>query len=48
MFAKYMAFVDEHRIEPVIDKTFKGLENAKAAFELMGSGGHFGKIVIER
>lgn len=34
-----------HDLKPVIDRAFP-LEEAKAAFELMASGGHFGKICI--
>lgn len=33
-------------IEPVVDKTFP-FDDARAAFDLMESGGHFGKIVVE-
>jgi NADPH:quinone reductase-like Zn-dependent oxidoreductase len=32
-------------LAPVVDRTFP-LEQAKAAFELMRAGGHFGKIVV--
>jgi len=34
-----------HRLHPVIDRTFP-LEEARAAFEHMAAGGHFGKICI--
>lgn len=34
-----------HRIRPVVDRVFP-LEEARAAFELMGLGGHFGKIAL--
>ncbi|MFA6242320.1 MAG: NAD(P)-dependent alcohol dehydrogenase [Candidatus Hydrogenedentales bacterium] len=34
-----------HGMKPVVDRVFP-IEDAKAAFELMGSSGHFGKIGI--
>lgn len=34
-----------HRLRPVIDRVFP-LEEARAAFEHLAAGGHFGKIVI--
>ena len=34
-----------HGLRPVVDRVFP-LEEARAAFELMGAGGHFGKICI--
>jgi NADPH:quinone reductase-like Zn-dependent oxidoreductase len=33
-------------IQPVIDRSF-ALEDLRAAFELQGTGGHFGKICVE-
>ena len=39
------AFV-ANQIRPVVDRTFP-IEDAKAAFEHLQSGGHFGKIVID-
>jgi NADPH:quinone reductase-like Zn-dependent oxidoreductase len=38
--------IDRHKIKPVIDKVFP-LEQAKAAFAMMASQSHFGKIAIE-
>jgi NADPH:quinone reductase-like Zn-dependent oxidoreductase len=35
-----------HRLQPVIDSTFP-LADARAAFEHMAAGRHFGKICIE-
>jgi NADPH:quinone reductase-like Zn-dependent oxidoreductase len=35
-----------HRLRPVIDRVFP-LESARAAFERMAAGGHFGKIVVK-
>jgi len=35
-----------HRIEPVVDKVYPFTE-ARAAFEAMRAGEHFGKIVLE-
>jgi NADPH:quinone reductase-like Zn-dependent oxidoreductase len=44
-FAAMIAFVAEHRIEPVIDRTFT-LEEAKAALAYLENGHSFGKIVV--
>jgi NADPH:quinone reductase-like Zn-dependent oxidoreductase len=38
-------FISEHRIKPVIDRTFD-FAQADAAFVYMENGNHFGKIVI--
>ncbi|HEV3456556.1 MAG TPA: zinc-binding dehydrogenase, partial [Thermoanaerobaculia bacterium] len=38
--------VSLHRLQPVIDRTFP-LAEARAAFEHMAAGRHFGKICIE-
>lgn len=40
-----VAAIAAHRVEPVIDRTF-GLHELNQAYELMGKGGHFGKIAI--
>ena len=45
-FADYLAFLAKHRLEPVVDRVFEGLEGTAEAFSLMARGGHFGKIVI--
>ena len=37
--------IEQHRIQPVVDKTFPWTE-AKAAFQAMQAGEHFGKIVL--
>jgi NADPH:quinone reductase-like Zn-dependent oxidoreductase len=37
--------IAHHRLRPVIDRVFP-LESARAAFEHMAAGGHFGKIVV--
>ncbi len=34
-----------HGLKPVVDRVFP-IEDSKTAFELMGSGGHFGKLCI--
>ncbi len=39
------AFIEKHKIKPVIDRTFD-FKDAKAAFDLMKSGDFVGKIVI--
>jgi NADPH:quinone reductase-like Zn-dependent oxidoreductase len=38
--------IDQHRIAPVVDKVFPWTE-AKAAFQAMQAGEHFGKIVLQ-
>jgi len=40
-----IAFIDQHRITPVVSDVFP-LDRAVEAFELMERGGQFGKIVI--
>lgn len=45
-FDSLLAFVVEHEIRPVIDRTF-GFTEARSAFEYLKSGAHFGKVVIE-
>lgn len=44
-FVRMNAFLEEHRIEPVIDRVFP-LEAAPNAFAYLASGQHFGKVVI--
>lgn len=46
-FAEYIDFVAKHRIQPVIDQVFEGLDQAKLAFSTMASGSHFGKLVVD-
>jgi NADPH:quinone reductase-like Zn-dependent oxidoreductase len=38
--------IELHQIRPVVDKVFPWIE-AKAAFEAMRGGEHFGKIVLK-
>lgn len=38
--------IEQHRIQPVVDKLFPWTE-AKAAFQAMQAGEHFGKIVLQ-
>mgnify|MGYP001565163380 CR=1 FL=1 len=45
-FKAAVAFVDQHKIRPVVSLTIDGLENAEDGFALMKAGGQFGKIVI--
>ncbi len=45
MFAALNAALNANRIEPVIDKVFP-LAEARAAFEHLQSGSHFGKVVL--
>ncbi len=46
MFERMNAFLTEHQIRPVIDRSFSFSE-APAAYKYLESGSHFGKIVIE-
>jgi NADPH:quinone reductase-like Zn-dependent oxidoreductase len=45
-FEAMNAFIERHRIRPVIDRLYP-LDEAAAAYERMDAGRHFGKIVIE-
>jgi NADPH:quinone reductase-like Zn-dependent oxidoreductase len=45
MFAALNAALEANQLQPVIDRTF-ALQDARAAFEYMRSGSHFGKIVL--
>ena len=45
MFEAFLRAVEATRLEPVIDRTFPFGE-ARAAYEYMASGSHFGKVVI--
>jgi NADPH:quinone reductase-like Zn-dependent oxidoreductase len=45
MFERMNRSLEQSRIKPVIDKTFK-VEQIKEALETMESGSHFGKIVL--
>jgi NADPH:quinone reductase-like Zn-dependent oxidoreductase len=45
MFEAMCRAIETHRIEPVVDQTYPFTE-AKAAFEAMRAGEHFGKIVL--
>jgi NADPH:quinone reductase-like Zn-dependent oxidoreductase len=44
-FEAMNAFLEEHRVRPLIDRVF-AFEEAAEAFEYMDSGDHMGKIVI--
>jgi len=44
-FEALNAFIEEHEIEPVVDRVFD-FEDAPAAFDFMENGSYFGKIVI--
>ncbi len=44
-FEALNAFLTEHKIRPIIDRTF-AFDEARAAFSHMRGAGHFGKIVI--
>ena len=45
MFEDMCLAIETHRIAPVVDKVFPFTE-ARAAFEAMAHGEHFGKIVL--
>ena len=45
MFSAMNTAISLHRLHPVIDRTFR-FDEAREAFKLMESGGHFGKICI--
>jgi len=45
-FERMNAFIDQHKIVPVIDKTFSFTE-VPSAFKHLESGQHFGKVCIE-
>jgi NADPH:quinone reductase-like Zn-dependent oxidoreductase len=45
MFEDFVRALDVSKIEPVIDKVFPFAE-ARAAYEHLHSGQHFGKVVI--
>lgn len=45
-FRKMIAFVEEHKVHPIIDKVFS-FENAVEAFDRMKAGFQFGKILVE-
>jgi NADPH:quinone reductase-like Zn-dependent oxidoreductase len=45
-FEALNAFVDKHKLKPVIDRVFD-FKDAQAAYDLMQSGNFFGKIVIK-
>jgi len=45
-FANMLSFVEQHRIEPVVDKVY-ALDEAADAAKRMNEGGQFGKIVLK-
>ncbi|ORY84706.1 hypothetical protein BCR35DRAFT_303044 [Leucosporidium creatinivorum] len=45
-FEKAVKFAAEHKIRPVVHTVLSSLEDAEEGFQLMKSGGQFGKIVI--
>lgn len=46
MFAQMNRAIAAHQMRPVVDRVF-AFEEARAALQLMASGGHFGKIAIK-
>jgi NADPH:quinone reductase-like Zn-dependent oxidoreductase len=45
-FAEMNAFVTQHQIHPIIDRTFS-FDEAPAAYDYLAEAGHIGKVVIE-
>ncbi len=45
-FEEMIVFINEHAIEPVIDRSFS-LDQLPDALRHMEAGKHFGKIVVE-
>ncbi|GAA5929716.1 quinone oxidoreductase family protein [Sporobolomyces koalae] len=45
-FFSAIAFIDQHRVIPVVDTVLPGLGEAEIGFELLKQGGQFGKVVI--
>jgi len=45
-FAEMNAFVTQHQIHPIIDRTFP-FEEASSAYDYLAGAGHVGKVVIE-
>jgi len=43
-FFAAVAFVDKHKIHPVVDSVLEGLEHAEDGFQLLKQGGQFGKV----
>lgn len=46
MFERFTRAIEAARIEPIIDRVF-AFEDARAAYEHLASGAHFGKVVIQ-
>jgi NADPH:quinone reductase-like Zn-dependent oxidoreductase len=46
MFEELLRALEHNKIEPVIDKTFE-FGDARAAYEHLASGAHFGKVVVK-
>ena len=44
-FEAMIAFIEQHRIRPVIDRVY-GLDEARAAYQRIESGQHLGKVLI--
>jgi NADPH:quinone reductase-like Zn-dependent oxidoreductase len=46
MFEQMNQAIEHHRLRPIIDRTF-AFQEARAAFEFLASGAHFGKVAID-
>ncbi len=45
MFVELVSFIQQHAIEPIIDRVFE-FDEAKQAYQYLASQGHLGKVVI--
>jgi NADPH:quinone reductase-like Zn-dependent oxidoreductase len=45
MFEKMNSFITQHKIQPIVDKTFK-FDDALDAYQYLADAKHFGKVVI--
>jgi D-arabinose 1-dehydrogenase-like Zn-dependent alcohol dehydrogenase len=45
MFAELLSFIEQHAIEPIIDRVFE-FDEVKIAYQYLASQAHLGKVVI--
>jgi len=43
-FFAAVAFIDKHKIHPIVDSVLEGIEHAEDGFQLLKQGGQFGKV----
>lgn len=46
-FKKAIAFIDKHKIRPVVYKTVVGLDKADEVLSIMKNGDQFGRLAIQ-